>query len=88
MSVQLGDRVKHRINGASGIITGTIEYINGCRQHLVIPEELDKDGKAQEGWWVDEQHLGLVTKAVYENPFAKGKKATAGGPDRRSLPTS
>jgi len=82
--VQIGDRVKSKINGFAGIITGTTEYLNGCRQHLVAPEALDKDGKVMDGIWTDEQNLGVVEGQVFPNPFAKTAKATAGGPDSTS----
>lgn len=81
-TVQIGDRVRHRVNGYQGIITGSTSYINGCRQHLVVPEGLDKDGAVRDGIWIDEQHLILINHAVFENPFATSALATAGGPDR------
>lgn len=84
--MQIGDRVKDRINSFTGIITGTTEYINGCRQHMLKPERLDKDGKVQDAFWIDEQHLILVDEQVLNNPFAGGKGPTAGGPDVRVSP--
>jgi len=78
--IKIGDRVRHRINGFEGIVTGTTEYINGCRQHLITPESLD-EGKVREGLWTDEQNITRLKAGVLENPFAKAKKAVAGGPE-------
>lgn len=81
--MSIGDRVKHRINGFTGIVTAVTEFMNGCRQMLVSPEGTD-GGKPIDALWVDEQHLVVVEKDVFENPFAvKGTPATTGGPDRR-----
>jgi hypothetical protein len=84
----IGDRVEHRINGFKGIATGRTEYLNGCRQFLVQPEKLDKEGKPVEGQWIDEQHLTVVTSQVFSDPFSTGTTATAGGPDRAERATS
>jgi hypothetical protein len=86
--MRIGDRVSHRINGFSGIITGRTEYINGCIQHLVSPEALDKDGKIMEGQWIDEQNLVIKTVGVLPDPFVKTGKATSGGPEGPSRRTS
>jgi hypothetical protein len=80
--IKLGDRVRIRVNGWTGITTGRTEYINGCRQFLISPEELH-DGKPVDGQWWDEQHLELIESAAhgYSDPFAEsGAVATAGGP--------
>lgn len=82
--MKLGDRVKDKFNGFIGITTGRTEYINGCRQFLVKPEKLDKDGKPQDALWLDEQNLELVTPGVMSDPFASmNAPAIAGGPDSR-----
>jgi hypothetical protein len=80
---KIGDRVRDRINGFQGIATGRTEYINGCRQFLVKPDKLDKDGKPIDGLWIDEQNLELIQSQVYPDPFVGEAAPTAGGPDRR-----
>jgi len=85
--MRIGDRVSHKINGFTGIVTGRTEYINGCVQFLVAPEKLDKDGKVMEGQWIDEQNVVLKVSGVLPDPFRTSAKATAGGqegPQRRS----
>lgn len=82
--VHIGDRVTDTINHFSGLVTGRTEYLNGCRQFLVKPEKLDKNGKVNDGMWIDEQNLKVVDSQVLPDPFlVPGAAAVAGGPDRR-----
>jgi hypothetical protein len=85
--ISIGCRVTDTINGFTGLTTGRLEYLNGCRQFLVKPEKLNKDGKPEEGIWIDEQNLRFEMK-VLNDPFADSPKPTRGGPDRaeRDLP--
>jgi hypothetical protein len=76
--VELGSRVRDRINGFVGIATGRAEYLFGCRQVLVAPESLPGDGKHPESHWLDEDHLELVEAGVISpGPAAQ---VSAGGP--------
>jgi hypothetical protein len=86
-AITLGSRVADRINGFNGLVTGRLEYLNGCRQFLVKPEKLDKDGKVQDGIWIDEQYLVFEVQLMAD-PFAASAEPTRGGPDRaeRDLP--
>lgn len=86
-NLQLGDRVAHRIHGFSGIVTGITEYLQQCRQVLVTPEKLGKDGNPIGGKWYDEPWLDLVKRGVYLPKAAvevQGKKRlrVSGAPDR------
>ena len=87
-AITIGCRVTDTINGFTGLTTGRLEYLNGCRQFLVKPEALDKDGKLVDGVWMDEQNLILDKSAIMPDPFAASKAPKRGGPDRseRSLP--
>jgi len=51
-----GRKVKDRITGFSGVVTGVVFYISGCHQALVAPG-VDKDGKVQDSHWFDVQRL-------------------------------
>lgn len=82
MNITLGDRVHDKVSGFKGIVTGRLEYLNGCRQFLVKPEQLDKDGKMIDGIWIDEQYLVLDLGGVMPDPFAVSKSPRRGGPDR------
>ena len=59
--MKLGVKVKDKITGFEGIITGFVTYISGCNQALVVPP-VKKDGSLVEAQWFDEQRL-IVTNA-------------------------
>lgn len=59
----LGYKVKDRITGFTGVVTGQVKYISGCNQALVVPA-VDKDGKLVEGQWFDEQRLDVDVQAA------------------------
>ena len=52
----IGRRVKDRITGFEGVVTGYCEYITGCNQALIAPPTKD-DGEFVESRWFDEQRL-------------------------------
>jgi len=56
MSVQLGETLKDRITGFTGVVLGYVVYISGCNQALLAPP-VDKDGKHVSSHWFDEQRL-------------------------------
>lgn len=86
--VRIGDRVRDRINGFSGVATGRTEYLNGCRQFLVKPDKLKEDGGTIDGLWIDEQNLLVTEPQVFADPFAPSSVVPAvGGPDRRERST-
>lgn len=41
--IRNGDRVKHLIHGFKGIVMGTVEYLTGCRQMLIMPERCENN---------------------------------------------
>ncbi len=89
--IRIGDRIKDSISGFAGIATGKCEYINGCRQWLIKPDSLDKDGKMIDGVWIDEQHVEVVKSQVLPEPtaFAADLNKAAvltGGPGDRVRP--
>jgi hypothetical protein len=61
--VKLGSKVKDKITGFSGIVTGYVIYITGCNQSLVVPK-VGKDGSFKEGQWFDDQRLEVDKKAA------------------------
>ena len=80
--IELGDRVKDKISGLSGIAFGITNWLYGCRRVSVMPEE-SKDGKPAELFSVDEPQLEIVQKgAIQEKEKAskEKKKKTSGGP--------
>ena len=92
--IDLGDRVKDRVTGYTGIAHCMTKWLNGCIRFAVQPEKLDKDGKVQEDRYFDEGQLVLVEKGVHQimqfvpapavDPTAPREERvlTSGGPDR------
>lgn len=74
---ELGDKVKDRISGLEGVVTGRIDYLYGCRQVLVNPQEV-KDGKPIESSWLDEDRVEVVQAGCIPRPATAA--AAAGGP--------
>ena len=68
-----GTRVRDKITGFSGTITGRADYITGCNNYLVQPQN-DKDDKYVDSHWFDEMRLELVEKA--ESFIQKLKRKT------------
>lgn len=60
METKLGDRVRDRINGMQGIVTGKADYLFGCRQVLVAPTTPGENGKHPDSWWLDEDRVEVV----------------------------
>ena len=73
-----GDKVKEKITGFTGTITGTCYYLTGCNQYLVFPECV-KPHKKPTGHWFDEERLELIEEAVVtQEEVTNGKDP---GPD-------
>ncbi len=75
--IELGDRVRDKISGFTGIATSRHEYMNGCVRYTIDSEEL-KDGKPVDGQWFDEQQIEIVEAKEIE--AAKDAVASIGGP--------
>lgn len=73
--IQLGDRVKDRVTGFTGIVVARSEYLHGCRRVGVQPEKLEKDGKPPEAAWFDEPQVDLVKAGVHQSFEAKAAAA-------------
>lgn len=61
--IELGQKVKDRITGFEGVVTGRCAYISGCDQALVTPP-VDKEGKHVEAHWFDVQRLQVLPDRV------------------------
>jgi hypothetical protein len=68
MGCSLGEMVKDKVTGFTGMVMARTEYLNGCVQVLVQPKGCDKEGKPKESVWMDEQR------------FTAHSNAKAGGP--------
>jgi hypothetical protein len=81
---ELGVTVRDVINGYEGPITGRAQYLTGCTQYLVANSSLDKDGKVQDGYWIDEGRLELKAKT---KPITLDRAQPPGGPTSRETPS-
>jgi hypothetical protein len=57
--IELGRKVKDKVTGFEGTVTGFVTYITGCNQALVTPK-VQKDGSSVDPRWYDEQRLEYV----------------------------
>jgi len=57
--VELGDKVKDKITGYTGIVVGITSWQNGCRTVGIKSLKL-KDGIPQDSHWLDENQLEVV----------------------------
>ncbi len=87
--IMLGDRVKDRITGFTGIAVSSTEYLNGCIRIAVDPP-VDKDGKSVDQQWFDHQQMNIVEAgAFYKSQVAAKTEQNAeqiGGPPRQNPP--
>ncbi len=69
--ITLGDKVKDKITGLTGIATERREFLNGCIQYAVQGKA--KEEKMPDAWYIDEQQLEVVGVKI------KIKKTPTGG---------
>ena len=77
---KLGDRVKDKVSGFTGIVTGRTEYLNGCTRVVVEPEGLH-EGKPIDSHYFDEMQVEVIK----ENVIDVGPQDT-GGPKSSTSP--
>jgi hypothetical protein len=75
-SFKLGDKLRDKITGFTGINTGRVQYLTGCIQYLLVPRG-ETENKLPDGEWFDEGRLEVVEEGLI--PFNEDKKIV--GPD-------
>jgi hypothetical protein len=80
---KLGDRVRDPISGFVGIVTGRAEFLYGCVQLSIAPQET-KDGRVLDTVWLDEDRVIVLETEALRPPASAATRA--GGPVS-SLPT-
>jgi len=68
----IGDEVRHKVTGFTGIATSHAKHISGCDTLFVEPK-VDTDGKHRDGRWADIDLLEIVTPAVVEPIVYQGR---------------
>ena len=76
--IKLGDKVKCKITGFTGVAVAKTEFLNGCIQFMVAPKG-DKKNKMPEEIGIDEQSLEIIKVKK------KVVKRDNGGPMTRGL---
>lgn len=76
MTIELGDKVRCKHTGFTGIAVAKIEYINGCTQYAVLPK-VKAGEKYPEDVGIDDTSLEVVTKKK-KTSVTKKKKPIGG----------
>ena len=88
MAVNLGDKVKDKVSGFTGIATARHEYLNGCVRISVDSDKLGKEGAKIEGYVFDEPQLDIVKPAkVVVARTAKPPGGPHNEPSRPAVPS-
>jgi len=77
--IRLGDKVRCKHTGFTGIAVCKSEFINGCIQWGVLPKG-DKKNKMPEEMGIDEQSLEIIKPKI-----KKIRKKESGGPMNKGL---
>jgi len=72
----LGDKVRDRVTGFTGIVVAQTRWLNGCKRLNVQPQEL-KDGKPIDIHSFDEEQVELIQAGAFTAP---PPEKTPGGP--------
>jgi hypothetical protein len=82
--IQLGNEVRDRVTGFTGIAVCRAEHLFGCIRIGVKPQGFDKDGKLQEQEFFDEPALEVVSDGIVPSlpKPAEPETKPPGGPDR------
>jgi hypothetical protein len=67
-----GSKVREKITGFTGTITGTAFYLTGCNQYLVTAKPKDEFSEPT-ALWYDEGRLELVVEKVFTEADVQSK---------------
>ena len=65
-NISLGDRVKDRLTGTTGIVTSITHWLYGCTRIGIQPENANNDGSKMEPLYIDEPQCELVCRQVHK----------------------
>lgn len=82
---ELGDEVKCKVTGFTGLVIGVAKHLTGCDRVSVQPN-VDKEGKWREGYWLDITAVEIVTKGKVKPEEVQDSEPNAkvGGPSTSS----
>lgn len=83
MAIRLGQQVRDRVTGYTGIAIARTEWLNGCVR-IAIQAPVDKEGKHTDALSFDEPQIEVLNTAhvlaVPEEEAHKAAKKKVGGP--------
>lgn len=82
MEIELGREILDRVTKLKGIAVSRTTYLNGCVRVGLQPP-LDKDGKVQDCFFIDEQQLDYTENVDH---VLKQSEEKRGGPMLRGSP--
>ena len=74
---ELGDILKEKITGFTGVVMVRAEYFTGCVHYGLCAQKIDKDGKIPDWQWIDATRLVKLEGKV-ELDLPKGPSAISG----------
>jgi len=78
--IELGDKVKDKYSGFTGIAVARTEFINGCVQYGVV-SRVTKDNKEPVEMGIDEDSLEVISK---KKSIKKRASSITGGATRKA----
>jgi len=85
MTIHLGDKVRDKVTGFTGIAVAKTEFINGCIQFNVAPK-CEKSNKQIEELSFDENFLEVIKKNEITRRITPHTKVqTNGGPTHKGF---
>ena len=72
-----GQKVRSKVTRFTGTITSLSVHMNGCDRYWLEPE-VDKEGRCQDGRWIDEGELEVLP--VKKAEVSKAGSGLGGGP--------
>jgi len=61
---KLGEILKDKITGFTGVVLGRAEYATGCIQYGLLSPKLNKEGESLPWHWIDQVRLITTGKKV------------------------
>ena len=71
-SIKLGQKVKDKVTGFTGIAVAKCKFLNGCVQFHISPP-VDKDGNERKDQWIDAAQLEIIDNGILSEPKPKSE---------------
>jgi len=76
----LGDRLRDKVTGISGIALGITKYATGCIHYGICPEKANEKGEIPDWIWLDGSRVSLEDESAIEFPSIHLGDAPTSGP--------